>query len=58
MANFYDVLIDTPSAFDWLKELLVEWEKKGATKKEAAAKCTKYVEALKQQLEEEYKKKA
>lgn len=57
MGNFYDVLIDCPTAIELLTELLEEWEKNAILNKEMKEKCMKHVEMNKQKLAEEYKKK-
>ena len=58
MGNFYDVLIDCPTAVERLNELLVEWEKNGILTQELKEKCEKHVVEVKKKLEEDYKKKS
>ena len=56
MANFYDVLIDCPTAENQLGKLLKKWEKASIVVPELKEKCAKHVEGLKKKLQEEYKK--
>ena len=58
LANFYDALIDCPTAIELIKELFAEWGKNSLLKKEAEEQCIKHVESVKSSLEAEYKKKA
>ncbi len=58
MGNFYDVLIDCPTAIERLKGLLAEWEKRTVlTNTELKEKCEKHVQEVKAKLEEDYKQK-
>lgn len=53
MANFYDLLIDCPTAMEKLDVLLDEWKDIIGT--EMSGKCKKYAEEVKNRLEEEYR---
>eukprot|EP00826_Nyctotherus_ovalis_P042932 TRINITY_DN4487_c0_g2_i1.p1 TRINITY_DN4487_c0_g2~~TRINITY_DN4487_c0_g2_i1.p1 ORF type:complete len:116 (+),score=45.62 TRINITY_DN4487_c0_g2_i1:518-865(+) len=53
MANFYDLLIDCPTAMERLDVLLDEW--KDVISAEMNDKCKKYAEEVKNRLEEEYR---
>jgi len=56
MANFYDVLIDSPTAETQFKNLCEKFEKANIASKEIIQTCLKHVSELKKLLNEEYKK--
>eukprot|EP01022_Parablepharisma_sp_SALTPOND_P023121 TRINITY_DN47_c0_g4_i1.p9 TRINITY_DN47_c0_g4~~TRINITY_DN47_c0_g4_i1.p9 ORF type:complete len:487 (+),score=92.28 TRINITY_DN47_c0_g4_i1:25851-27311(+) len=55
LANFYDVLIDSPTPLESLKALLVEWSE--FVEKDLKDKCIAHAEDVKKSLDEEYTKK-
>jgi hypothetical protein len=57
MGNFYDVLIDCPTAIEQLKELFTIWGEGEILSKEMREKCEKHAEELRKRLDEDYKKK-
>ena len=54
LANFYETLIDCPTAPDLFQEMVVAFENASMITKEHGQRCMAHIEALKKQLAEEY----
>lgn len=56
LANFFDTVIDLPDAPNMLKELLMDYAKKGIIEAIFEEKCRKHLEEVQKEVTEEYNK--